>query len=209
MKNPSKPLALLALIGLSGTVLAQNGNGNSQAGGLPALAEQIANLQSLVFELQAQVDEMGGASDPYVGNYMAFQFENNQYGCGTTLAPPAGQLLSYLQNQGISSTSAFAGVHSATADGDTLTFSGADIVRNELRLSGKFETSAFSEGPFSAAIGEDGSLSIEADNEADNFIVGQMADDGSSFVILTQGAEPDNNGTCTDAWTILNIGVRI
>lgn len=205
MKNLSKPLALLALIGLSGTVLAQNGNDKSQAGGLPALAEQIANLQSLVFELQTQVDEISEGSDPYVGDYMAFQFENNQYGCGTTLEPLPGQIFSYLQNQGISGTSAFAGVHSATADGNTLSFSGANISRNELRLSGKFETSSFSEGPFSATIGADGSLSIEAGD----YIVGQMADDGSSFVILTQGSEPDNNGACTDAWTILNIGVRI
>ncbi|MDZ7684429.1 MAG: hypothetical protein U5O39_05005 [Gammaproteobacteria bacterium] len=58
MYNNTKKVVLLCL--LASTFGFAHAKAESQAGGLPALAEQVANLQALVASLQADVTGSAG-----------------------------------------------------------------------------------------------------------------------------------------------------
>ena len=175
-----------------------------QSGGLPALAARVSALEALLGQLQAEIDNLTGAAS-YTGDYVAFHFENNQFGCGVPLG--SVPLNVYLQRQSASSTSAFSATSFATADGDSLTFDGITTLRHLMRLSGIFEKSDFWEDGFELEISPTGTLSYTDDPLTEVF--GQMSEDGSSFTIIARGSEQEQESNCTDAWTILTIGVRI
>ncbi len=198
MKKLTLSIAACALVA-STTVLAQNGNPNSQAGGLPALAAEVAELRALLEALQGQVGEPS-----YAGTYSVNLFEKGIFGCGSGNSPLPGGLSGYLQTQGISSTSQSSTLVEAISDGNTLSVAGHSRIRQELRLSGTFETDTPFDSAFDIDIAADGSLSLDAG--PDVVFEGQMADDGSSFVVAVTGQFIEDD--CIDAFTVTAVGVR-
>lgn len=206
MKTTTKILiTLLTLAGFSGA-FAKNGNGGNQnqAGGLPALAEEVAELRALLEDLQGQI---GDGSDPYVGRYSVNLVEWSSYGCGISNDPFAaaasGMLLSYLANQGISSTITRTANFEVDSDGMTLFTPQYTLLSQELRLSGQYEEDTRIEGGYNVAIAADGSLSVP---QATAQVSGQMSADGSAFTLLVRETFDDNG--CDDAYAVLLTGVK-
>ncbi|MEX0618029.1 MAG: hypothetical protein WDZ76_10750 [Pseudohongiellaceae bacterium] len=203
MKIKIIALATCAMLFGGATVSAQPGNSNSQAGGLPALALEVAELRALVEQLQGQVGEPS-----YAGSYVVNIFENGIFGCGTgndpasVIGTPA--FLAYLQRQAISSTSQSSTIASAISDGMTLSVFSHYRIRQELRLSGTFETDVPYDEGFDVAIGPGGELSLDAGEDV--VFEGQMSDDGSTFIIAVAGQFEEED--CADAFTVSAVGVR-
>ncbi|MES2606034.1 MAG: hypothetical protein V4603_13940 [Pseudomonadota bacterium] len=189
------------------TVLAQGGS-QSQAGGLPALAKEVAELRALVNNLQAQVN--AGSDDPYVGNYAVTLTETSIFACGANTFPVQGpqfNLFAYLQGQAISSISTRSATIDAVSDGTVLSIADHELFTHELRLRGSYEYNFRVEEGFDVDIAADGSLSIQF--EADATLNGQFSDDGSVFSMTVQGIFDDGtNPNCTDAFTVTATGVR-
>ncbi|MEX0964032.1 MAG: hypothetical protein WDZ52_08350 [Pseudohongiellaceae bacterium] len=202
-------LSMLAIMAAASPSIAKSDknakNSNSQAGGLPALAAEVAELRSLVESLQGQI---GSGEDSYAGTYAVTLVEQSNFGCGLTTDPatvlgtPAG--LGYFQNQAISSATTSSSVFTASSDGMMLSMPDYVLVRQELRLSGSYEEELRVEGDFDSAIGADGSLFFDPGPESEFY--GQMSADGSMFTILARGRFVD--GGCEDSYTVSLIGVR-
>jgi hypothetical protein len=209
MKNIIAILSLMGLMVSASPSMAQgSGNGNngiSQAGGLPALAAEVAELKALIESLQAQV---GDNDDPYAGIYSVTMVENGIFGCGATTDPASvfgtSGTLGYFQDQAISSYSTRSAVFTATSDGLSLSIPDYYFLTQELRLSGFYEEGSRIEGDISATIAADGSLLFDPGPESEFF--GQMAADGSAFTILARGHFIE--GYCDDAYTVMLTGIR-
>lgn len=203
MKRKLLALATCTLLGLTVTVHAQNGN-SSQAGGLPALAAEVAELRALIESLQGQV---GGEVD-YSGTFAVTMLEIGRFGCGFTNDPASllgtPLFIEYLGTQGISSSTTSSAFYEAESDGWTLSIPEYQLKRQQLRLSGVHETETRTEGPFDVDINADGSLSF--DPGAGTEFAGQMAVDGNSFNVLVRGQFIENG--CDDSFTVLISGVR-
>jgi hypothetical protein len=175
----------------------------SQAGGLPALAEEVAALRAMVEDLQEQI---GDGSDPYAGTYTITTHETGLHGCGIIPVGPGNP--QYLQRQAGSSVSVTSSIFDATSDGSTLSVPEFDTFTQELRLSGIFTTETDNEVPRTIAINPDGSM----ENDIGNAIFsGQFSDDGSLFTAVVVGGEISGSGpNCAgnDAWTVHVTGVR-
>jgi len=177
----------------------------SQAGGLPALAVEVAELRALIESLQAQV---GTDDDPYAGTYAVILVENATYGCGMTTDPasvlgtPAG--LGYFQDQAISSDTTRSAFFTATSDGMSLSIPNSSLLSQELRLSGVYEEGLRVEGNISVSIAADGSLFFDPGPESQFY--GQMAADGSAFTVLARGHFIE--GDCDDSYAVMITGMR-
>ena len=177
----------------------------SQAGGLPALAVEVAELRALIESLQAQV---GTDDDPYAGIYAVTLVENATYGCGMTTDPasvlgtPAG--LGYFQDQAISSDTTRSAFFTATSDGMSLSIPNYNLLSQELRLSGSYEEDLRVEGNIDVSIAADGSLFFDPGPESQFY--GQMAADGSAFTVLARGHFIV--GDCDDSYVVMITGMR-
>lgn len=204
-----KKLFLNILFGISLFVFsvaqAQNSNPKSQAGGLPALAREVAELRAMLEALQGQIGE---PSDPYSGTYTVSLVEQTIFGCGITNDPGAllgtPAFIHYLQDQGISSTSSRVAWFDAEAAGNQLLIPSHSLSIQELRLSGTYESDVRQEDGFVVTINEDGSLTLDTGNNS--VVRGQMSADGSSFVAQAFGLL-DEDG-CDDSYVVSLTGVR-
>ena len=196
---------LLASALLCSTAPALAKNDNSQAGGLPALAAEVAELRALVEALQ---DQAGGEVS-YAGTYAVSYFESGNFGCGFTNDPATvigtPGFLAYLQAQGISSTVSRTAYFTADSDGNVITFPSFALTVQEVRLSGTAEFETRFEDSFAATIAPDGSLLLDAGPGA--VFSGQMSDDGSSFVAHAHGQFVEDD--CDDSFAVIAVGVRI
>ena len=175
--------------------------GPSQAGGLPALAAEVAELRALVESLQEQVGEDQG----YAGTYHLTLFESGIFGCGEGIVPFQPNFGTYFQNQAVSSAVTRSSTSVAESDGMVIEVPTINTFSQELRLSGSYEEDHNKvDGAFDINIATDGSLSVDAGPDVS--VSGQMADDGSSFTIIATGLF-DEDG-CDDAFTVLGVGVR-
>lgn len=180
-------------------------SGKSQSGGLPALADEVAELRLMIEALQWQV---GGSDDPYSGIYTVSLVENQIYGCGFTndpavlLGTPA--FISYLQAQGISSSTTRVAYFDVAADGGQLIVPDYLISIQELRGSGRFESEVRAEDGSIVTIAADGSLLFDAGPES--VFRGQMSADGSTFVAQVFGIF--NEEECVDSYMVSMVGVR-
>lgn len=194
---------LSLLILATGAVHAKNDNPKSQAGGLPALAAEVDELRALIEQLQGQV-----GVPSYAGTYTVNIFETGMFGCGTTtdFGSVAGTpaFFGYMAMQAISSMTQSSTLVEAVSDGSTLSIGSYNRQRQELRLSGKFETDLPFDNSFSLNIGPNGELFV--DIGPDVVLEGQMADDGSSFIIAITGQFSEDD--CADAFTASIVGVR-
>ena len=203
MKKSITLLLASALICSAAPALAKNDN--SQAGGLPALAEEVAQLRAMLEALQDQV----GTGASYAGSYAVTFFENGNFACGSTNDPvplfgtPGFPM--YLQDQGISSTNTRSSWFSVDSDGNVISFPSFPLRVQELRLSGTPEIETRFEDSFDVTIAPDGSLLLDAGPGASFY--GQMSDDGSSFVVHVVGQFDE--GDCTDTFAVIAVGVRI
>lgn len=193
-------LSAVAILGAASVASAQTSS-KSQAGGLPALADEVASLRAAVQALQAQV---GDNTNPYSGAFAVTVFETGVFGCGTTNGPPPGPLQPYLNTQGISSVSLRSGAFTAQANGMVLTVPQFPMLSQELRLSGNYQTDTEAAGGVEIVIGGNGSLS--ADLGPYGQVSGQFARDGSTFTALVRGSSVE--GICDDAFTVLLTGVK-
>jgi hypothetical protein len=201
MKTKSLVLTLLSaasLLGAAGASHAQSTK--NQAGGLPALADEVAALRTLVEDLQ---EEVGGSGDPYAGTYGVTLVETALFGCGVGNPPPTGPLLPYLMPQANSSVAVRSSTFEAASDGSTLTVPDFTLLTHELRLSGRYQTETPIEEGAALIIGGDGSLHADF---GDAVLTGQFSSDGSLFTALVQGRSPE--GSCVDAWTVNLTGVK-
>ncbi len=196
---------VLSAASLLGAASASYGQGaKSQAGGLPALAEEVASLRALVLNLQQQVE--GG--DPYTGTFAVTLVETAFFGCGVGLPPsPPALIPAYIVPQSISSVSTRSSSFDAEADGSVLLLPEFELFTQEMRLSGKYLTNTEVEGPIELVIGGDGSLSANLPNTE---VSGHIASDGSMLSLVATGHEvvPTPGGTCTDVYTVNLTGVR-
>ncbi|MCB1644487.1 MAG: hypothetical protein KDI36_03495 [Pseudomonadales bacterium] len=174
--------------------------GESQAGGLPALAERLAALEAQVAELQ------GGGAPDYTGSYHVALYETGMFGCNQTTDPAGVPYLQYFQPQGISSVTTRTATTVAVSDGSSLHFPEYGLHSQEIRLSGRYEEDDRIEGNFSVDINASGSLSMIAAGP-DASVEGQMSASGDSFTIVAYGRF-DENG-CDDAWSLMVVGNRI
>ncbi len=209
MKKPNLTLlAVMLASALTGeTVFAQSGS-QSQAGGLPALSKEVADLRALVNSLQAQIN--AGNDDPYVGNYAVTLTETSIYACGANTFPAPGpqfNLFAYLQGQAISSISTRSATIDAVSDGTVLSIAEHELFTHEIRLRGSYEYDYRIEEGFDVDIAADGSLSIQFEPTA--ALNGQFSDDGSVFSMTIHGIfTGGNTPNCTDAYTVTATGVR-
>ena len=197
-------ITMLSLLLLAtGAVHGKNENPKSQAGGLPALAAEVDELRALIEQLQGQV-----GAPSYAGTYTVNIFETGMFGCGTTtdFGSVAGTpaFFGYMAMQAISSMTQSSTLVEAVSDGSTLTIGAYNRQRQELRLSGKFETNLPFDNSFSLDIGPNGELIVDVG--PDVVLEGQMADDGSSFIIAITGQFSEDD--CADAFTASIVGVR-
>lgn len=197
-------ITMLSLLLLAtGAVHGKNENPKSQAGGLPALAAEVDELRALIEQLQGQV-----GAPSYAGTYTVNIFETGMFGCGTTtdFGSVAGTpaFFGYMAMQAISSMTQSSTLVEAVSDGSTLTIGAYNRQRQELRLSGKFETDLPFDNSFSLDIGPNGELIVDVG--PDVVLEGQMADDGSSFIIAITGQFSEDD--CADAFTASIVGVR-
>ncbi|MEQ8407815.1 MAG: hypothetical protein RKH07_06025 [Gammaproteobacteria bacterium] len=197
-------ITMLSLLLLAtGAVHGKNENPKSQAGGLPALAAEVDELRALIEQLQGQV-----GAPSYAGTYTVNIFETGMFGCGTTtdFGSVAGTpaFFGYMAMQAISSMTQSSTLVEAVSDGSTLTIGAYNRQRQELRLSGKFETDLPFDNSFSLDIGPNGELFVDVG--PDVVLEGQMADDGSSFIIAITGQFSEDD--CADAFTASIVGVR-
>ena len=197
-------ITMLSLLLLStGAVHGKNENPKSQAGGLPALAAEVDELRALIEQLQGQV-----GAPSYAGTYTVNIFETGMFGCGTTtdFGSVAGTpaFFGYMAMQAISSMTQSSTLVEAVSDGSTLTIGAYNRQRQELRLSGKFETDLPFDNSFSLDVGPNGELFVDVG--PDVVLEGQMADDGSSFIIAITGQFSEDD--CADAFTASIVGVR-
>ena len=135
-------------------------------------------------------------------------FETGMFGCGTTtdFGSVAGTpaFFGYMAMQAISSMTQSSTLVEAVSDGSTLTIGAYNRQRQELRLSGKFETDLPFDNSFSLDVGPNGELFVDVG--PDVVLEGQMADDGSSFIIAITGQFSEDD--CADAFTASIVGVR-
>lgn len=197
-------ITMLSLLLLAtGAVHGKNENPKSQAGGLPALAAEVDELRALIEQLQGQV-----GAPSYAGTYTVNIFETGMFGCGTTtdFGSVAGTpaFFGYMAMQAISSMTQSSTLVEAVSDGSTLTIGAYNRQRQELRLSGKFETDLPFDNSFSLDVGPNGELFVDVG--PDVVLEGQMADDGSSFIIAITGQFSEDD--CADAFTASIVGVR-
>jgi hypothetical protein len=171
------------------------------------LQQEVAELQTIVAALQADVADLQVNDDPYVGNYHTTLFETSVFGCGNTIDPPIGApaAISYFQEQAVSSMAIRSATTVAVADGTSLHIPEHTLGIQELRLSGQYEEDSRIEGNFTLSISSEGELSLNAGPGVS--MTGQMSENGDAFTILNTGLF-DENG-CDDAFTVLMIGHRI
>lgn len=194
--------ASLLLLGSFASAYGQS-NSNSQAGGLPALAAEVAQLRALVQQLQ---DQIGETDDPYVGTYAVTLVETGLFGCGVGNVPTPGQpLIPYLMPQSFSSVSSRSASFDVESDGSVIIVPEFAELTNELRLSGKYEEEVRLEGDVVIPINADGSITFTA--EEDEIINGQFSADGNVLSVLIQGFEMHPSG-CADSFTISLTGVK-
>lgn len=178
-------------------------NTNSQAGGLPALAAEVAQLRALVQSLQEQIGESG---DPYAGTYAVTLVEMGLFGCGTGNVPTPGQpLIPYLIPQSFSSVSSRSASFDVESDGSVIIVPEFAELTNELRLSGKYEEEIEFEGDLVVPINADGSITYTA--EEGEVLRGQFSADGNVLSVLVQGFEMYPSG-CADSYTVSLTGVK-
>lgn len=195
-----KKLTILAGALALGATIAHAANDKSQAGGLPALEARVAALEALL-------GNGSGDSDVYSGTYSVIMLESNKFGCGAGNEPFSNSFPSYASLQGVSSVTTNTALMTAVSDGEMITFPDHLMERQELRLSGTYENDSFVDDGFSLAISSCGGLAIPG---AADFIGGQMSADGSSFHALARFENLETEDlACTDAGTILLMGVRI
>jgi hypothetical protein len=157
----------------------------------------IADLQELV----------GGNPDPYKGTFAVSLVETTMFGCGISNSPPPppNPVQPYLNRQGISSVSVRSASFVVESDGSLLHVPDFEELTQELRLSGKYETSTHTQDALELVIGGDGSLQADFD---DSQLRGQFARDGSMFSALVTGRSLDTSDGCEDVWTATLTGVR-
>lgn len=194
-------LALTLTSGLQAKNHKDDNEKKSQKGGLPALEQRVAALESLVTDLQGA----GGFS----GEYHTTLFETGSFGCGMTNDPAAllgtPAFIEYLGKQAISSATTRTANFVAEADGDSLYF--PEYVTNiqEIRLSGTPEQDTRLEGNISIDISDSGELSVDAGPDVTTS--GYMSANGDNFTFMATGLF-DEAG-CDDAFSVIAIGNRI
>ncbi|MES2605458.1 MAG: hypothetical protein V4603_11010 [Pseudomonadota bacterium] len=203
MRRIAITLLSAAILGAMPAVFAQADK--SQAGGLPALAQEVAALRALVAQLQEQV---GGNADPYTGTFAVTLVETSMFGCGVSdfPPPPPTSLQPYLARQAASSLSVRSASFDVEANGTVLLVPAFELLTQELKLSGKYATDTRIEGSEAIVIAGDGSLYADL---GDSEVTGQIANDGSMFSAVVRGRSLDEPpGTCEDVWTVNLTGVR-
>lgn len=201
-------ITLLSAATLFGAAsIAQAQSSKSQAGGLPALAEEVAALRAMVLDLQQQI---GGSADPYSGTYAVTIVETGLFGCRMIdpPAPPPTYVQPFFGPLLPSSVAVRSASLEAEADGSTLVIPEFVMLSQELKLSGYYQPYTNpSEGELQLTIGGDGSFTYQFD---DSVLEGQFSRDGSLFSALVVGRALDKPSTvgCEDVWTAHVLGVK-
>jgi len=195
-------LTLLSAAALLGAASAYAQPSKSQAGGLPALAAEVAALRAMVEDLQSQ-----NPGDPYAGTFAVTLVETSLFGCRPANPPPPPVYVpQYFLPLNSSSVSIRSASFDVEADGSTLHVPEFELLTQELRLSGKYDTDTRIEDALQLVIGGDGSLHADF---GDTQVSGQFAQDGSMFSALVVGSNLNTPaGGCQDVWTVNLTGVR-
>ncbi len=192
MKNIKLLILACSLLGLVNTTHAQSNNSKSQAGGLPALANEVAILSLKLAELEAQINDTG---DPYTGVYSVSVYTSELFGGCPPSSPPNPPTIS----SGVA-------LFDVVADGVSVEVPAHQKSMQRLRLNNTLSTFLEDEDSFSITIAADGSLHAEtAPNE---LFQGQMSDDGSTFIAQLFGKSISSPGSCSDSFISTAIGVR-